>query len=115
MTSIPGEGYLLRIFIGESDRHRHHPLYEAIVIRAREAGLAGATVMRGVMGFGKHSVLHTAKVLRLSEDLPMVIEIVDGLEKIEGFLPILNEMIDDEGLPMKDRRWAIKEAARIAD
>lgn len=93
--NIPEEGYLLRIFIGESDRHGHRTLYESIVLQAREAGLAGATVLRGVMGFGKHSVLHTAKILRLSEDLPMVIEIVDSLEKIEAFLPVLDELIKD--------------------
>ena len=93
--NIPEDGSLLRIFIGESDRHGHHPLYEAIVLKAREKGLAGATVLRGVMGFGKHSILHTAKILRLSEDLPMVIEIVDSAEKIEEFLPVLNEMIND--------------------
>jgi PII-like signaling protein len=93
--TIPEDGYLLRIFIGESDRAGHHALYEAIVLKAREAGLAGATVLRGVMGFGKHSVLHTAKILRLSEDLPMVVEIVDTLEKIEDFLPVLDEMISD--------------------
>ncbi|HKY27778.1 MAG TPA: DUF190 domain-containing protein [Pyrinomonadaceae bacterium] len=89
------EGYLLRIFIGESDRHGHHPLYEAIVLKAREEGLAGATVLRGLMGFGKHSVLHTAKILRLSEDLPMLIEIVDSREKIDKFLPVLSAMIGD--------------------
>jgi PII-like signaling protein len=89
------DGYLLRIIVGESDRHGHHPLYEAIVLKAREAGLAGATVTRGVMGFGKHSVLHTAKILRLSEDLPMIVEIVDSLDPIEQFLPLLNEMITD--------------------
>ena len=93
--NIPEEGYLLRIFIGESDRHQHQPLYESIVLQAREAGLAGATVLRGVMGFGKHSILHTAKILRLSEDLPMIIEIVDSLEKIEAFLPHLDELIKD--------------------
>ena len=93
--TIPEEGYLPRIFIGESDRHGHQPLYESIVLQAREAGLAGATVLRGVMGFGKHSVLHTAKILRLSEDLPMIIEIVDSLEKIEKFLPVLDELITD--------------------
>jgi PII-like signaling protein len=93
--SIPEEGYLLRIFIGESDRHGHHPLYESLVLKARQSGLAGATVLRGVMGFGKHSVLHTAKILRLSEDLPMVVEIVDSLEKIERFLPLLDSMIGD--------------------
>jgi uncharacterized protein len=93
--NIPEDGYLLRIFIGESDRHHHQPLYEAIVLKAREAGLAGATVLRGVMGFGKKSILHTAKILRLSEDLPMVIEIVDSLEKVEQFLPTLDELIED--------------------
>jgi PII-like signaling protein len=93
--SIPEEGYLLRIFIGESDKVGHKPLYEVIVLRAREAGLAGATVLRGVMGYGKNSVLHTTKILRLSEDLPIVIEIVDSLEKVESFLPELDRMITD--------------------
>jgi PII-like signaling protein len=93
--NIPQEGYLLRIFIGESDRFGHRPLYEEIVLKAREAGLAGATVLRGVMGFGRNSILHTAKILRLSEDLPMVIEIVDSLEKVEAFMPQLDEMIKD--------------------
>src|SRR6266705_1008685 len=100
--SIPEEGYLLRIFIGESDRSGHKPLYETIVLKAREAGLAGATVLRGVMGFGKHSMVHTAKILRLSEDLPMIIEIVDSLEKIEAFLPILDTMLP-EGLVTLER------------
>ena len=104
---IPEEGYLLRIFIGESDKHGHRPLYEAIVLRAREVGLAGATVIRGVMGFGKNSVLHTAKILRLSEDLPMAIEIVDSLQKIESFLPELNAMISD-GLVTLERVWVIQ-------
>ena len=94
---IPEEGCLLRIQIGESDKHGHVPLYEAIVLKARESGLAGATVIRGVMGFGRHSVVHTAKILRLSEDMPMVIEIVDSLEKIEAFLPTLDSMVP-EGL-----------------
>jgi len=93
--TIPEDGALLRIFVGESDRYGHQPLYEAIVLQARERGLAGATVLRGVMGFGKHSTLHTAKILRLSEDLPMVIEIVDSAEKINDFLPVLDEMIKD--------------------
>lgn len=92
---IPEDGYLLRIFVGESDRYGRHPLYEAIVLKAREIGLAGATVVRGVMGFGKHSVLHTSKILRLSEDMPMVVEIADSLEKIEDFLPTLDQMITD--------------------
>ncbi len=84
---------LLRIFIGESDRWNHQPLYEAIVMRARELHLAGATVLRGPMGFGKSSRLHTAKILRLSMDLPLVIEIVDSEEKLNGFLPVLDQML----------------------
>jgi len=94
---IPEEGQLLRILLGESDKHGHIPLYEAIVLKARESGLAGATVLRGVMGYGRHSVVHSAKILRLSEDMPMVIEIVDSLEKIEAFLPALDTMVT-EGL-----------------
>lgn len=90
---IPREAVLLRIFIGESDRWEHKPLYEAIVLKAREAHLAGATVLRGPMGFGKSSRLHTAKILRLSSDLPIVIEIVDSEEKINAFLPMLDSMI----------------------
>ena len=90
---IEGEGRLLRIFVGESDHIDGHPLYESVVLKAREAGLAGATVLRGLMGFGAHSRLHTAKVLRLSEDLPIVIEIVDKPERIDAFLPTLDGMI----------------------
>jgi len=90
---IPHEAVLLRVFIGESDRWEHRPLYEAIVLKAREAHLAGATVLRGPMGFGKSSRLHTAKILRLSMDLPLVIEIVDSAEKINAFLPLLDPMI----------------------
>jgi PII-like signaling protein len=90
---VPRAAMLLRIFIGEDDRHEHLPLYEAIVLKAREQHLAGATVLRGPLGFGHSSRLHTAKVLRLSEDLPMVIEIVDSQEKIEAFLPLLEGMI----------------------
>jgi PII-like signaling protein len=90
---LPHDAVLLRIFIGESDRWEHKPLYEAIVLRAREAHLAGATVLRGPMGFGKSSRLHTAKILRLSMDLPLVIEIVDTEEKVRAFLPVLDGMI----------------------
>jgi len=90
---IPKDAVLLRIFLGESDRHEHKPLYEAIVLKAREAGLAGATVIRGPMGFGHSSHLHTAKILRLSEDLPLVIEMVDSEEKIDAFLPVLDAMM----------------------
>src|SRR5882672_11428651 len=92
---IPQEGYLLRVFLGESDRWHGKPLYEAIVLKARELHLAGATVLRGPMGFGAHSRLHTTKVLRLSEDLPMVIEIVDGREKIDELLPFIDEMVTE--------------------
>ena len=90
---VPHDAMLLRIFIGESDRWKHQPLYEAIVLKAREMHLAGATVLRGPMGFGKSSRLHTTKILRLSMDLPLVIEIVDSEEKIQGFLPVLDEMM----------------------
>ena len=91
--NLPHQATLLRIFIGESDRWEHKPLYEAIVLKARELHLAGATVLRGPMGFGKSSRLHTAKILRLSMDLPLVIEIVDSEEKIQSFLPVLNSMM----------------------
>jgi len=94
---LPERGHLLRIFIGETDRHEGMPLYEWIVRRARAHGLAGATVLRGLEGFGAHSRIHTAKVLRLSADLPIVIEIVDTREKIEEFLPVVDGAIT-EGL-----------------
>jgi hypothetical protein len=84
---------LLRVFIGESDRWQHKPLYEALVLKAREMHMAGATVLRGPMGFGKSSHLHTSKILRLSFDLPLIIEIVDTEDKINAFLPVLNEMM----------------------
>ena len=90
---LPHEAMLLRIFIGESDRWHHQPLYEAIVLKARELHLAGATVLRGPMGFGKSSRLHTAKILRLSMDLPLVIEIVDTRGEDPGFLPVLDAMM----------------------
>ena len=90
---LPHEAMLLRIFIGENDRWHHQPLYEAIVLKARELHLAGATVLRGPMGYGKSSRLHTAKILRLSMDLPLVIEIVDTEEKIQAFLPVLDEVM----------------------
>jgi PII-like signaling protein len=94
---LAGTGHLLRIFIGESDKHEGRPLYEWIVRRAREEGLAGATVLRGLEGFGAHSRLHTAKILRLSSDLPIVIELIDSIEKIDAFLPIIDAAIG-EGL-----------------
>jgi uncharacterized protein len=90
---LPHDSVLLRIFLGENDRAGHQPLYEAIVLKAREAHLAGATVLRGPMGFGQSSRLHTAKILRLSEDLPIVVEIVDSEEKINAFLPALDLMM----------------------
>jgi len=89
---IEGEAKLLRIFIGESDLLHHVPVYEKIVLEARKAGLAGATVMKGIMGFGASSRIHTTKLLRLSEDLPLVIEIVDSEKKIEEFIPMLNDI-----------------------
>jgi PII-like signaling protein len=90
---LPRNAVLLRIFLGENDRHDHKPLYEAIVLKAREMHLAGATVLRGPMGYGHSSRLHTAKILRLSEDLPVVVEIVDSEERINGFLPVLDGMM----------------------
>ncbi len=91
--TVARDAVLLRIFIGEDAKFRGKPLYEAIVLKAREIHLAGATVLRGPMGFGHSSKLHTSKILRLSEDLPLVIEIVDNDEKIRGFLPLLDEMM----------------------
>ncbi len=94
---LPSEAYLLRIFVGESDKIDGKPLYEVVVQEARKRGMAGATVLRGYLGFGAHSRIHTAKVLRLSEDLPIVVEIVDEEAKIEAFLPDLDQLIG-EGL-----------------
>ena len=104
---LPEAGKLLRIFIGESDRWEHKPLYEAIVLKARELGLAGATVLRGPMGFGANSRLHTAKILRLSEDLPLIIEIVDSEEQIARLLPHLEEKVK-EGLVTLENVQIIK-------
>jgi uncharacterized protein len=103
---LPEEAELLRIFIGESDRHQGRPLYEAIVLAARKRGMAGATVLRGVMGFGADSRMHTAKILRISEDLPIVVEIVDNPQRIAEFLPELDVMID-EGLITLERARVI--------
>jgi uncharacterized protein len=94
---LPSEAELLRIFIGESDKHHHRPLYEVIVEEARKRGMAGATVVKGILGFGADSRMHSAKILRLSEDLPIIIEIVDKPERIAEFLPDLDKMIE-EGL-----------------
>jgi hypothetical protein len=90
---ISENGQLLRIFVGESDKWEGRPLYEAIILKARERGLAGATMLRGLMGYGAASRIHTAKILRLSEDLPVLVEIVDSAEKIEAFLPVIDEMV----------------------
>ena len=103
--TLPREGSLLRIFVGESDRHEGKLLYEWIVLKAREMGIAGATVLRGIMGFGAHSRLHTFKIQRLSEDLPVVVEIVDSREKIVEFLDVIDDVIP-EGL-------ATLEAAKV--
>jgi hypothetical protein len=109
---LPEEGVLLRIFIGESDREkgRDRPLYEAIVHRAREAQLAGATVLKGPMGFGRHSRLHTAKLLEMSADLPIVIEIVDAEDKVRAFLPVVDELVT-EGLVTLEAVRILKYAA----
>lgn len=104
---IEGEGKLLRIFIGESDRWEGAPLYEAIVRKVRKAGYAGATVLRGIEGFGAHSRLHTARILRLSEDLPIVIEIADTAARIDALIPILDGMIK-EGLVTLERIEIVK-------
>ncbi len=91
--NLPEDAVMLRIYVGEQDMHGHVPLYEALVMKARELNIAGATVMRGVMGYGASSRIHTTKVLRLSEDMPMVVELVDTEERLQTFLPILNEMV----------------------
>ena len=107
---IPKDAVLLRIFIGENDKHDGRPLYESIVLKARELQLAGATVLRGPMGFGHSSRLHTAKILRLSEDLPLLIEIVDSEEKIGAFLPVLDAMIGS-GLVTMEKVQVLKYGA----
>lgn len=103
--NLPEEACLLRVFIGESDKYGNRPLYEAIVEKARAEGLAGATVLRGFLGYGANSVIHTSKILRLSEDLPVVVEVVDSEEKVERFLALIDPMIT-EGM-------ATLEAARV--
>lgn len=99
---LPENGKLLRLFLGENDRHEGMLLHEWIIRRAREEGLAGATVIRGIAGFGAHSRMHTAKILRLSADLPIIVEIVDTEEKIEAFLPLVDEAIP-EGMATVER------------
>jgi PII-like signaling protein len=104
---ISEDGQLLRIFIGESDSWHGKPLYEAIILKSREMGIAGATMLRGMMGYGAASRIHTAKILRLSEDLPIVIEIVDSADKIDTLLPLIDEMVD-EGMITLERVRVIK-------
>jgi uncharacterized protein len=101
---LPEQGQLLRIFIGESDHEKGKALYELIVLRARELNMAGATVVRGIMGFGADSRMHTAKLLRLSEDLPIIIEIVDKAERIELLLPFLDEHVKEGLITLEDVR-----------
>lgn len=110
---LEGEALLLRIFVGESDKWHGKPVYEAIVLKARELHLAGATVLRGPMGFGANSRLHTVKILRLSEDLPMIIEIVDSEDKINTLLPHIDEMVT-EGLVTLEKVRVIKYTAEKA-
>lgn len=100
--TIPARGTLLRIFIGESDRQGGRPLYEALVLKARERHLAGATVFRGIMGYGRHSRLHTAKWEALSTDLPIVVEIVDAEEKIREFMPYVDELVREGLVTLED-------------
>jgi len=110
--TLPEDGLLLRVFVGESDKCEGRPLYEAIVLKARERGLAGATVLRGLMGYGAHSRLHTAKVLRLSEDLPIVVEIVDTEEKLQAFLPWLDEVVS-EGMVTLEKARVLRYRSRV--
>ncbi|HQP91777.1 MAG TPA: DUF190 domain-containing protein [Candidatus Omnitrophota bacterium] len=104
---IPEEGMLLRVFIGESDQYKGKALYEQIVLKARELNLAGATVLRGIMGFGADSRLHSSKLLRLSEDLPVVVEIIDSEEKLNTLMPFLDEVVT-EGLITLEKARVIK-------
>jgi len=103
MMSDRTQALLLRIFLGEDAREGHKPLYEAIVLKARELQLAGATVLRGPLGFGRNSRLHTAKILRLSDDLPVVVEIVDSEEKVEALVEAISPMVGDRGLITLER------------
>ena len=93
MTKLIGENVLMRIFIGESDRHDHKPLYEALVELLRSEGIAGATVLRGICGYGAHSVYHTQKLLDLSADLPLIVEVIDTQEKIDAIMPCIDRMM----------------------
>lgn len=99
---LPDNCTIARIYLGESDTHNGKPLYESLVLKARESGLAGATVFRGSMGFGQSSRLHTTKILRLSTDLPVVVEIIDSPEKIQAFLPTLKTLVDNGLITLED-------------
>lgn len=109
--TLPEDAYLLRIFIGEDDKAEGRPLYQLLVEKARAHGMAGATVLRGFLGFGGSSRVHTAKILRLSEDLPVIVEIVDTEERIQGFLPLLDELIT-EGLVTMEKAKVITYRSR---
>jgi hypothetical protein len=113
-VKLEGEGKLLRIFIGESDRHGRKPLYQAIVEMLREEGMAGATVLRGIEGFGATSHLHTARILRLSEDLPIVIEVADTAERIEAIMPRIDELVT-EGMVTLERVEVVSYLAKPKD
>lgn len=113
MTKLIGEQVLMRIFIGESDKHGHRPLYEALVELLRSHGFAGATVLRGVGGFGAHSVYHTEKLLRLSLDLPIIVEVVDSQEKIDAIMPTVDEMMQG-GLITLEKATVIHYSADLA-
>jgi PII-like signaling protein len=108
---LEGQGFLLRIFIGESDRYKGKPLYEGILMKARELNMAGTTVLKGIMGFGAHSRLHTSKLLRLSDDMPIIIEIVDIRENIDKLVPFLDETVE-EGLVTLEKVDVIKYRAK---
>lgn len=110
---LPEEGQLLRIFIGESDRYQGMPLYAWLVRKARETGLAGATVLRGLEGFGASSRVHTARILRLSTDLPLVVEIVDKDERIEAFLPFVDEAIKDGLVTLEKVRIRLYRSSKV--
>ncbi|MCP4581120.1 MAG: DUF190 domain-containing protein [candidate division Zixibacteria bacterium] len=112
---IEGEGRLLRIFVGENESWQGKPLYEAIIHKVKEHGLAGATALRGIAGFGADSRIHTTKILRLAENLPVVVEIVDKTEHIEKILPILDQMVSTEGLITIEKVDIIAYRPRLAE
>ncbi len=113
MTKLPDKGCLLRIYIGESDKAEGKPLYEAIVLKARALGLAGATVLRGIMGYGANSRVHSAKLLAISEDLPLVVEIVDTEERIESLLPWLDDVVKEGLVTLEEIKVVNYRASRL--